>query len=69
MGYTIRTDRYRYVEWRQWGTREVVARELYDHSSDAGEMVNLAGDKAHGEALAQLSKLLNAGWKAAIPPK
>ncbi|MDP6044683.1 MAG: sulfatase, partial [Phycisphaerae bacterium] len=52
MGYTIRTDRYRYVEWRQWGTREVVARELYDHSSDAGEMVNLAGDKAHGEALA-----------------
>ncbi len=30
MGYAIRTDRYRYVEWRKRTNGEVVARELYD---------------------------------------
>ncbi len=32
MGYSMRTDRYRYIEWRDFGTGEVVDRELYDHS-------------------------------------
>ncbi len=28
MGYAVRTDRYRYVEWHDWKTKEIVAREL-----------------------------------------
>lgn len=45
MGYALRTDRYRYVEWvdRDDPTR-IVARELYDHQNDPSESVNLAGD-------------------------
>lgn len=67
MGYTIRTDRYRYVEWREWRTKRVVARELYDHESDAEEMANIASRKERESTVAGLSKLLNAGWRAALP--
>ena len=44
MGYAIRTDRYRYVEWRKRDGAEVVARELYDHQTDPDEDRNVAGD-------------------------
>ena len=69
MGYAIRTDRYRYVEWRQWTGKQLVARELYDHRGDAKEMVNLAAREEHQATIAELSKLLSAGWQAALPPK
>ena len=69
MGYAIRTARYRYVEWRQWNTTKVVARELYDHRTDPKEMVNLAPRKEHRATVAELSKQLTAGWQAALPPK
>jgi len=68
MGYAVRTDRYRYVEWRQWKTTKVVARELYDHRSDAKEMINVAARREHAATVARLSKLLSAGWQAALPP-
>ncbi len=42
MGYSIRTDRYRYTEWRDFQTGLPRARELYDHQSDPGETANLA---------------------------
>ena len=40
MGYSVRTDRFRYTEWRDWNTGKPVARELYDHSCDERETVN-----------------------------
>lgn len=43
MGHSMRTDRYRYTEWRQYGTEKIVARELYDHDNDPHETVNVAG--------------------------
>lgn len=67
MGYTIRTDRHRYVEWVEWDTKKVVARELYDHRSDREEMVNVASRPAYADIVSNLSQLLNAGWKAALP--
>jgi arylsulfatase A-like enzyme len=67
MGYAVRTDRYRYVEWQEWDTKKVVARELYDHHGDAGEMVNVASRKGREATVAELSKLLGAGWRAAVP--
>ena len=43
MGYSMRTDRYRYTEWRDFKTGKVLARELYDHHKDPDENANLAG--------------------------
>jgi iduronate 2-sulfatase len=43
MGYSIRTERWRYTEWRDWKTAEVRARELYDHANDPFETINIAG--------------------------
>jgi len=68
MGYAVRTDRYRYVEWREWDTKKVIARELYDHQGDAKEMVNVAAREEHEATVARLSTLLDAGWRAALPP-
>jgi iduronate 2-sulfatase len=45
MGYSVRTDRMRYTEWRDWKTGAVLATELYDHRADPAEMTN-AIDKA-----------------------
>jgi len=76
MGYTMRTDRYRYTEFVRWnGTTlspewsQLRAHELYDHARDLGrwtdpddfENVNLA-PSADPELLAQLSKQLHAAF-------
>lgn len=65
MGYAVRTDRYRYVEWREWETGNVVARELYDHAQDEDEMRNLAAEPEYRGLVEKHARLLKAGWKAA----
>ena len=67
MGYSMRTDRYRYTEWQHRKTGDVVAAELYDHQADPQENVNLAAAGEHKDLLARLSAQLKAGWKAARP--
>src|SRR5690606_18603433 len=47
MGYSVRTARWRYTEWIDWKSRKIEARELYDYLSDAGETVNLAGQRRY----------------------
>jgi arylsulfatase A-like enzyme len=69
MGYATRTDRYRYVEWRNWKTGAVQARELYDHETDPNETKNLAKEAAQYENLEQLQQILRLGWQAALPEK
>lgn len=54
-GYSIRTSQYRYTEW---GPRESVEAELYDHATDPAEMSNLAASEPHAEIVARLSELL-----------
>ena len=68
MGYTMRTDHYRYTEWTV-KDKEPVGIELYDHQKDPGENVNLANLPENKELVARLAKMLHAGWKAALPPK
>ena len=41
MGYSLRTDRYRYTEWVAKGTGSVQAREIYDHFLDPMEHTNV----------------------------
>lgn len=71
MGYSIRTDRFRYTEW--WDTVStndttnfhVLAAsspghiELYDYLNDPDETTNLARNPAYATIQAQLSTLLN----------
>lgn len=67
MGYSVRTERYHYIEWIDVKTKEAVALELYDHSEDPYELTNLAGQKEKRSTVKRLSKLLKGGWKAALP--
>ena len=54
-GRSIRSERWRYTEWRAIRDGQLVARELYDHDNDPGETRNLAEDPALTEAMASLA--------------
>jgi iduronate 2-sulfatase len=55
MGYSVRTRQYRYTEWRGWQEEKIIARELYDHSTDEEEMVNVVDDPENEELVGNLS--------------
>ncbi len=63
MGYSLRTERYRYTEWINDSYRsydpydkdKVVARELYDYEADTFETVNFIDDPAYADVQAALS--------------
>ena len=57
MGYALRTNTHRFVEWRNFSTGEVTAIELYDHQNDPGERNNIA-ESASQELLDQLTETL-----------
>ncbi|MBD3675505.1 MAG: sulfatase [Planctomycetaceae bacterium] len=65
MGYSLRTDHYRYTEWRDWESGKVVAQELYNHQTDPGENHNVAAK--HPGLVKTLSQKLSAefGLKSA----
>ncbi|MCA9228383.1 MAG: sulfatase, partial [Planctomycetales bacterium] len=58
IGYSLRTDRFRYTEWRDPKTQQRLARELYDHEQDDQETINLADTDEHAETCRQLAKQL-----------
>lgn len=59
MGYAVRTATHRYIEWRRFGTRDVVARELYALGGDEMfETENLADRPAEAARVRELSALL-----------
>jgi len=66
MGYSIRTDRYRYTEWSERG-KAPVGVELYDHRTDEGENINVADLPANDSVVVELSRQLKSGWRAAKP--
>ncbi len=67
MGYTMRTERYRYTEWIQFRSGRTLARELYDHKDDDVEMSNRANNSVYAHEVKILSKMLRQGWQAALP--
>ena len=54
MGYSVRTEKWRYTEWDE-GKRGV---ELYDEAADPHEMRNLAAEPKHRETVAEMQRLL-----------
>ncbi|MGE5605670.1 MAG: sulfatase/phosphatase domain-containing protein, partial [Bacteroidota bacterium] len=67
MGYAMRTSEYRYIEWRNRKTGEVMARELYDHRKDPSENNNVIDEPEYGPLVIELSKMLRKGWLGALP--
>ncbi|HEY1377681.1 MAG TPA: sulfatase [Gemmataceae bacterium] len=61
LGRAVRTERYTYIEWPDGST------QVYDHSRDPHEYVNLAKDPAAAGTMAEMKKVLKDGWKAALP--
>lgn len=74
MGYSMRTERFRYTEWlvydpvefrANWS--EVFAVELYDHRRDVLEDDNVAEDPRYGHEIRILARKLRNGWRCALP--
>jgi iduronate 2-sulfatase len=60
MGVSVRTPRYRYTEWRNFKTGKVIARELYDHTSDPAENTNIINEPTDRADFQTAVKLLEA---------
>jgi arylsulfatase A-like enzyme len=58
MGRTIRTRRYRFVEWRRRKDDQLTGRELYDHDHDPHETTNLAERPEYQALIKSLSRKL-----------
>lgn len=63
MGYAMRTNRYRYVEWRNFKTAEVKSAELYDHQVDPAEVNNIVDIPANAALVKKLKQKLKDGWQ------
>lgn len=74
MGYTLRTNRYRYTSWlpfkpetRVPDWNHSIAEELYDHDIDSNEIQNLAIFETYEKIKEELRNLLQHGWRNALP--
>lgn len=67
MGYSMRTDTYRYTEWIHRKTGTTLAKELYDHRHDPGETANRADQPDLRDLAETLAAKLRQGWKGALP--
>ena len=66
MGYTMRTDKFRYTEWRsRKDLSRVVARELYDHRQNHDENENVIRSSQYAGIVEEMAAKMKAGWKAA----
>ncbi|MFK7911977.1 MAG: sulfatase [Akkermansiaceae bacterium] len=63
MGYSIRTDRWRYTEWIKASSKKIVLRELFDHQESQTPQKNLAGDPEHAALITRLSKQLKSSQR------
>lgn len=54
LGYTVRTERYRYAEWQEGKGGSV----LFDHKNDPNETTNLAHLESHAEVVKEMKRHL-----------
>ncbi|KAK3097190.1 hypothetical protein FSP39_007306 [Pinctada imbricata] len=74
MGYTMRTEKYRYTEWAKFSGAPAYGPdwnilfgvELYDHQTDPDENYNRAMDSSYATIRQSLSQQLRAGWRKAV---
>ena len=65
MGYSIRTQRWRYTEWVSSKSGKTVARELYDHESTQRPTSSVAAASEHAGLISTLSQQLDAPGRLA----
>lgn len=72
MGYSIKTQQYRYTEWVKFNIstftpnwKKVYGRELYDHYIDSQENMNIADRSELSEIVQNLRHKLILGWRYA----
>lgn len=68
MGYSIRTDQYRYIRWYRWDKTskkkgEFLDHELFDHFNDPQENVNIADEGDLQDQVAILTEQLQNQFK------
>jgi len=66
MGYSVRTEQFRYIEWIDVKKKQTIAVELYNHQADPYEQMNLAEKSQQQPIVRELSHRLKKGWKAAL---
>lgn len=67
MGYAMRTDHYRFIEWRDFKTDTITAIELYNVQDDPAELNNIANLPKNELLIKELKQKLNDGWQKALP--
>jgi iduronate 2-sulfatase len=68
MGYSMRTERYRFTRWvNRDDHAKVAAEELYDHHSDPLENTNIVKTFTATPLLKDLRAQWSSGWQAAGP--
>ena len=60
MGYSLRTDRYRYTKWVDKTSKAHYAAELYDYELDPLETVNQAGNPEYADIKNKLDSIVKA---------
>jgi hypothetical protein len=65
VGYSIRTDQYRFTEWVAPGNPAVY--ELYDHLLDPAETMNVVTDPEYAPVIPSLKAALAAGGQQDLP--
>ncbi len=56
MGYSVKTERFNFVEWVKLSTGEVMARELFDHAKDPKETKNVIDNPEYSSVVSRLAK-------------
>jgi iduronate 2-sulfatase len=67
MGYSMRTDQYRYTEWIEIKSRDVKFTELYDLKNDPLSKENIVEKPELKDLVAKLHEMMLAGWQGAKP--
>ena len=62
MGYAIRTETHRYIEWYRWKEKTLAARELYDLIKDPDENLNEIGQPSLQSLIEELSGKLGSAY-------
>ena len=58
MGYSLRTEKFRYTQWIEFSSGKILAEELYDHATDPLERKNLINNSSQVSDIVQFRLLM-----------